>query len=49
MKCHYTRTDSCLDPERLIFEFSQTPMVGCLVKGLGLSATESDVSCGYSC
>ena len=43
LKCHYARTDSCQDPERLLFEFSQTPSLACLIKGLGLSATEHDV------
>lgn len=33
-----------MDPERLLFEFVQTPNLACLVKGLGLSAVESDVS-----
>ena len=43
INCRTPRNENCLNPERLQFEFSQTPSVAVLVRGLGMSANEADV------
>ena len=43
INCRTTRNENCLNPESIQFEFSQTPSVAVLVRGLGMSANEADV------